>query len=262
MKRFLLSLLLIASVFLSFTNRTNERSYDAYWFMRNQTGPLENLSWKLLESISKGELTPIDTNIERKMSKEETLYRLTPFAEKCGFSKEEVMICLQAGDFSVMSAIETKYSAKQLQKLINEGKDVSSKFSLIARPSFEMGCLRITLQEEILSLDTNAVAQKGTMRYILLMIPAFLTDDQKEFPLFRIRYEDFKQLKFVEEETFIEERAFRIIPGESELMLIDRGTKQQYKLSDLKELNEGSLHASLFKYFRGNITLKNTPGKK
>lgn len=262
------SLLFNASLF----RPVQAQNLEVNWLI----GPMDNdslkdLSFKLLQAISKNKIKAYHAESNQIISKKDLQKKLEPLVDTQNMlTKEEIAIMLHCGDYSFMEYIETKYSVVELMELAEKyslkdfvervvnAEKIEIIFELKKIKPFETDRLLFEINEKI-SLDTTLRIQKGNIEYLHLIIPHYFTTSQQNERLCSISYQDFQKLNLPKEKKIIKERNFVINTFDADIFILDQN-KTVFRLSDLrttdgKMVDEHRVNASIFKYFRGSILI-------
>jgi hypothetical protein len=229
-----------------------------YWSINNYNDPLMWFSNKLLKALGEGRLQGYSKD-GKVYSKTELEKKINPELIKVPFSKEEISIVIDNGDFSVLSEMETNYTGEQLKEILSKGKSIDKLYKFKKRKSFECNRMDIEIQENVV-LDTLRNDQKGTIEFINLIIPKYYSKTGDPELFCKIRYGDFEkeQSDFENEKRIISERAFNISAQSDDIKII-YPDQMQMKLSELKSTKEQvvdrkELDRSVFRFFGGKIS--------
>lgn len=232
--------------------------FDVKWSISRGNETLTDFSYKILQAIEKNKIQAFD-NDGRAMTRDLILKRMPYGNPDCFLTLEDTKIILKAGDLSVLFAIETPYTESDIRKMMKEGKDYMQYFQDLKFKkinTFDTPCLDVEIHEELI-LDTTAAFQKGTVKYISLIIPKDFISSNEAMFLCKVKYEDVKKLKLKPEQEIIDERQFVISTKWDDLTITNE--KEAYQLSNFVVLTAKFdrivLDQMIFRYFRKSIKL-------
>ncbi len=253
-------------LFSLFTKAQNKQLIDVYWsigHMKNDS--LEDLSYKLLQSISQDKIQGYDSS-GNLMTKKQIEKRINPeLIKHIDITIPEITGIILVGDYSILDEVDSKYSSETLVKMVLNGENIDKLIKFKKRKPFESTRLKIGIFEKI-ELDTLSIFQKGDIKYIRLIIPAMYAISKKDELLCQLKYEDFNKLNLPKEQKNISERKFIICSWDSDILVVFND-KIESRFSEKRKpgeevLDKGMLDLSIFKFFKNHIKLFNPLGGK
>lgn len=231
-----------------------EHPVDVIWGIgRMNNEGLDSLKAKLLQAIGEGQIEVYDSSMEL-LSIDSVKRKIRPDMFEFPLSIAECNIMLANGDSSCIEYLQSYFTPVQIERMLSHGQNPEELYRIKRCSPFEWDVLRFELVEH-LSINSSHTSQKGTMKFVRLIIPSLGSGSGQKEMLCQIKYEDFSALD-LPGQNIIDDRTFNINTYDSDITLINGDEVEclsLLKVGEDKSIDEDKVDDSVFKYFKNNI---------